>query len=133
MTVGDALKPPVRADVRAKAPSALDSAVPCPPALMRKLMTLRDEFVEINSRGVFCNAAEREWSALPQHWRMVLLLLAGLGGESADDYALVRRLEPLAQRGWAEMPPPERESLKIVIREGKRAMTAVRALATYTA
>lgn len=88
-------------------------------------MQLRDEFVSLASNGRFNDAASREWSTLPEDWRLVLLLLAGIGGVKAPP-----SLQNLARRAWHEMPPAEREALRLVVRHGAPRLARLRALAS---
>lgn len=91
-------------------------------AALSRLMALRDEFVRINSMGRFHDAASREWRKLPHTWRTVLLLVAG-AGEGVDDLAA------LASREWLELPPPERDSVRGVVRTAKAHLGRLVALA----
>ncbi len=84
-------------------------------------MRLRDEFVQIASQGKYLDAASQEWRELPSNWRMALVLLAGIGTETD--------LSTLASRAWLEIPPPERDEIKSVVRFGKRYFARVTALA----
>lgn len=87
-----------------------------------RLMTLRDEFVHINSMGRFHDAASREWRKLPHTWRATLLLVAGVGVDVDD-------LNTLASRDWQELPPPERDDVRGVVRSAKRHLGRLTALA----
>ncbi len=89
---------------------------------MARLMKLRDEFVALATRGRFNDSASREWRRLPINWRMALLMLAGIGVD-------VDNLSDLAERDWLEMPPPERDELRGVIRSAKKHLGQVVALA----
>lgn len=95
---------------------------PAPPEQLKKLMALRDEFVQIKSAGRFVDSASREWRELPHNWRMALLMLAGVGLEVDD-------MSTLASRNWQEFPEPERIALKSTIRLGKHHLRRVTALA----
>src|SRR5256885_10066569 len=55
---------------------------------------------------LFRSAESREWAGLASHYRMALVLLAGIDGE----------IEELALRDWREMPPPERDPIRRQIR-----------------
>ena len=90
---------------------------------VNKLAALRDEFVRIASDGRFVDAASREWRGIPIVWREALLLLAGAGVDTEES------LESLAKRGWQEMPPPEREALRDMVRGAKRHLGRLTALA----
>lgn len=87
-----------------------------------RLMELRDEFVQMATRGRFNDSASREWQALPSNWRMVLLMLAGVGQDAGD-------LADLACRDWLEMPPPERDEVRATVRSAKRHIGRLVALA----
>ncbi|WP_295548626.1 hypothetical protein [uncultured Pseudacidovorax sp.] len=91
---------------------------------LNKIMKLRDEFAVLASNGRFNDAASREWSGLPLEWRVVLLILAGLG-----DVKPSPSLMALAGRSWAEMPPPEREAVRAVVRVRVPSVARLRALA----
>ena len=89
---------------------------------INKLAALRDEFVRIATEGRFVDSASREWRGIPMNWRMALVLMAGLGDE-AESPAI------LASREWREMPPPEREALRGMVRSAKRHLGGLTALA----
>ena len=89
---------------------------------INKLAALRDEFVRIATDGRFVDSASREWRGIPMNWRMALVLMAGLGDE-AESPAI------LASREWREMPPPEREALRGMVRSAKRHLGGLTALA----
>ena len=89
---------------------------------VNKLAALRDEFVRIATDGRFVDSASREWRGIPMNWRMALVLMAGLGDE-AESPAI------LASRNWQEMPPPEREALRAMVRSAKRHLGGLTALA----
>ena len=90
---------------------------------VNKLAALRDEFVRIATDGRFVDAASREWRGIPVVWREALLLLAGAGVDTEES------LEDLAKRGWQEMPPPEREAVRGIVRGAKRHLGRLTALA----
>ncbi len=89
---------------------------------LQKLMALRDEFVRLATDGRFVDAASREWRAIPMVWRMALVMMAGAGDDTDS-------LESLAARDWQEMPPPERESLRSIVRGAKKHLGRLTALA----
>lgn len=91
-------------------------------AHQRKLMALRDEFVRLATDGRFVDAASREWRGIPLVWRMALVMMAGAGDDTDS-------LESLAARDWREMPPPERESLRGIVRGAKKHLGRLTALA----
>lgn len=107
----------------AAVPAALQAVArrPALPAELQRFMRLRDEFVQIASQGKYLDAASQEWCELPSNWRMALVLLAGIGTETD--------LSTLASRAWLEIPPPERDEIKSVVRFGKRYFVRVTALA----
>ena len=96
--------------------------VPPPADVLKQLMKLRDEMTHSASNGRFHDAAAREWRRLPVMWRVALLMIAGIGAD-------VDNLYTLADRNWQEMPPPEREELRIVVRDAKRHLGQLTALA----
>ena len=89
---------------------------------LQKLMGLRDEFVRKASDGRFVDAASREWRGIPMVWRMALVMMAGAGDDTES-------LESLAARDWREMPPPERDALRGIVRGAKRHLGRLTALA----
>ena len=89
---------------------------------VNKLAALRDEFVRIATDGRFVDSASREWRGIPMNWRMALVLMAGLGDEAESPASL-------ASREWREMPPPEREALRGMVRSAKRHLGGLTALA----
>jgi hypothetical protein len=88
----------------------------------QRLRTLQDEACHRASSGRLSTAESREWTAMPVHFRMAMILLAGLDGE----------IEDLAQRDWREMPPPERDAIRRQIRALRAALSQVPALAMRT-
>lgn len=89
---------------------------------LRRQAELRDEFVRIASDGRFVDAASREWRRIPMVWRMALVMMAGAGEDTES-------LESLAARDWREMPPPERDALRGIVRGAKRHLGGLTALA----
>lgn len=87
-----------------------------------RLATLRDEFVKLSTHGKYHSAAAAEWKGLPMEWRIVLLMVAGVGAD-ADD------LSPLAARNWQEFPPPERDAIRSTVRHAKKHVATLTALA----
>ena len=96
--------------------------VPPPADVLKQLMKLRDEMTHSASNGRFHDAAAREWRRLPVMWRVALLMIVGIGAD-------VDNLYTLADRNWQEMPPPEREELRSVVRDAKRHLGQLTALA----
>lgn len=89
---------------------------------VNKLAALRDEYVRIATDGRFVDSASREWRRIPITWRMALVMMAGAGDDTES-------LESLASRDWREMPPPEREALRSIVRGAKRHLGGLTALA----
>ena len=89
---------------------------------LQKLCGLRDEFVRLASDGRFVDAASREWRGIPMVWRMALVMMAGAGSDTDS-------LESLAARDWQEMPPPEREAVRGIVRGAKKHLGRLTALA----
>ena len=89
---------------------------------LNRQAALRDEFVRIATDGRFVDAASREWRTIPVVWRMALVMMAGAGDDSES-------LERLASRDWREMPPPERDSLRGIVRGAKKHLGRLSALA----
>ena len=96
--------------------------VPPPADVLKQLMKLRDEMTQSASNGRFYDAASREWRRLPVMWRVALLMIAGIGAD-------VEHLYTLVDRNWQELPPPEREELRSVVRDAKRHLGQLTALA----
>jgi hypothetical protein len=99
------------------------SACPSKAEMLERLVALRDEFVELASKGRYTDALSREWRELPHNWRMALLMVAGIGTN-------VDSLSTLASRSWNEFPEPERIAVRVVIRTGKRHLGGITALAS---
>lgn len=81
---------------------------------------LRSEFVHLSSRGRWSDAESREWAALSEAHRMVLLLLGDIDGD----------LAALARRAWLEIPDPERQEIKAQARYLRQAFGRIYSLAT---
>ncbi|MBU0748710.1 MAG: hypothetical protein KKB95_00500 [Gammaproteobacteria bacterium] len=80
--------------------------------------SLRDEYVKTASKKQWSDAESREWARMAETHRMVLMLLAGLDGD----------LGALAQRGWRELPEPERERVKAEARFARREFMRLHAM-----
>lgn len=87
-----------------------------------RLMKLRDEFVQIATEGRFESAAAMEWRELPRAWRMLLLMFAGVGVDTHD-------LDTLAARAWQELPKPEQQALRWAVRDARKHVAPLTALA----
>lgn len=79
---------------------------------LSRLFDLRNEYVEVVSGGRYMDAASAEWKRLPLDWRVLLVMKAGMGSDHQS-------LESLAQRNWLEIPPPERDELRLQVRIAK--------------
>ncbi len=110
------LLPPVQTPAEPQEPK------PAAGDVLGQLMKLRDEALQRASKGRYYDAASREWQRLPVMWRVALLMLAGIGAD-------VEHLYTLAERNWQELPPPEREELRAVVRDAKRHLGGLTALA----
>ena len=110
------LLPPVQVQAAPMEPKPAEGDV------LDQLMKLRDEALQRASKGRYYDAASREWQRLPVMWRVALLMLAGIGAD-------VEHLYTLAERNWQELPPPEREELRAVVRDAKRHLGGLTALA----
>lgn len=86
--------------------------------LRERLKTQRDALLAKASAGVWFDGEGREWSGISHEQRMMLMLLAGIGGD----------LEALAVRAWREFTPPERAAIKTEVRAAKRTFSNVAAL-----
>ncbi|OJX21467.1 MAG: hypothetical protein BGO79_24410 [Delftia sp. 67-8] len=87
-----------------------------------RLRELQREAAQRASNGRSGSAESREWAGLASHYRMALVLLAGIDGE----------IEELALRDWREMPPPERDAIRRQIRALRSCLLPLRALALRT-
>lgn len=127
---------PSMAPARLKEPGLL---LPAPaPALPQKyqdmsskdcrerLRELQDEIVKDVSKGRFSDAESREWQAIPEKHRALLLLMSGF---QADDY---EQLGIAATRAWQEFTPPERQAIKAELRELHSAIQRVTSLRSKT-
>ena len=110
------LLPPVQVQAAPMEPKPAEGDV------LKQLMKLRDEAMQRASKGRYYDAASREWQKLPVMWRVALLMLAGIGAD-------VEHLYTLAERNLQELPPPEREELRSVVRDAKRHLSGLTALA----
>ena len=81
-------------------------------ASLKRLFDLRNEYVEVVSGGRYMDAASAEWKRIPLEWRVLLVMKAGMGSDHQS-------LESLAQRNWLEIPPPERDELRLQVRVAK--------------
>lgn len=87
-----------------------------------RLRELQREAAQRCANGRSGSAESREWAGLASHYRMALVLLAGIDGE----------IEELALRDWREMPPPERDAIRRQIRALRTCLLPLRALALRT-
>lgn len=88
------------------------------PELRERLKTQRDALLGKASAGVWFDGESREWSGISHEHRMMVMLLAGIGGD----------LDALATRAWREFTPPERAAIKTEMRAAKRTFSSVAAL-----
>lgn len=79
---------------------------PCPPAVRDRLQQLKNEIVSAATGGRHRCARSKEWAALPLEFRFAVLLMAGIDGD----------MDALARRAWREMPTPERDAIRGVMR-----------------
>lgn len=93
-----------------------------PAACRARLRELQNEALSRASRGRWSDVEAREWGNMDLGHRVCLLILAGVG-DSFDT------LSALAQRDWREMPPPERDAIKLQVRSMREGMAKVFSLA----
>lgn len=84
------------------------------PADRAKLSALRAEFASRASGGRYVCARSKEWAVLPLEFRFAVLLMAGIDGD----------MDALTRRAWREMPLPEREAIRGVMRGFAQALKA---------
>lgn len=88
------------------------------PELRERLKAQRDALLSRASFGVWFDGESREWAHIGHEHRMMVMLLAGIGGD----------LDALATRAWREFTPPERAAIKTEMRAAKRTFSSVAAL-----
>lgn len=109
------------------APSLPEKYRNLPPEKCRqRLRELQDEMVKVISKGRFSDTESREWKAIPEKHRALLLLMSGF---QADDY---EQLGIAATRAWQEFTPPERQAVKAELRDLHASVMCVSALRTKT-
>ena len=79
---------------------------------------LRDEYIQLATRGRMSDSESAEWRKLDLGHKMAMLLLAGVDGD----------LVALADRDWRELPKVERDAIKAEVRAAKLAFSRVVAL-----
>lgn len=89
---------------------------------MARLMELRDEYVQLATEGRFMTAAAKEWREMPRTWRMLLLMFGGVGVDTSD-------LDTLAARAWQELPEPEQQAVRWAVRDARKYVAPLTALA----
>lgn len=97
-----------------------------PEACRKRLRKVQDEMVKDVTKGRFSDVESREWHALPEKYRALLLLISGF---QADDY---EQLGIVATRAWQEFTPPERQAVKSELRGLHAAVQHISALRTRT-
>lgn len=97
-----------------------------PEACRKRLRKVQDEMVKDVTKGQFSDVESREWHALPEKYRALLLLISGF---QADDY---EQLGVVATRAWQEFTPPERQAVKSELRGLHAAVQHISALRTRT-
>lgn len=93
-----------------------------PEACRKRLRKVQDEMVKDVTKGRFSDVESREWHALPEKYRALLLLISGF---QADDY---EQLGAVATRAWQEFTPPERQAVKSEMRGLHAAVQHISAL-----
>ncbi|MDH1333505.1 hypothetical protein N5D77_16875 [Comamonas thiooxydans] len=93
-----------------------------PEACRKRLRKVQDEMVKDVTKGRFSDVESREWHALPEKYRAILLLISGF---QADDY---EQLGAVATRAWQEFTPPERQAVKSEMRGLHAAVQHINAL-----
>lgn len=93
-----------------------------PEACRKRLRKVQDEMVKDVTKGRFSDVESREWHALPEKYRALLLLISGF---QADDY---EQLGVVATRAWQEFTPPERQVVKSELRGLHAAVQHISAL-----
>ena len=83
-----------------------------------RLRELQNEALSRITGGRWSDMEAREWASISLGHRVCLLILAGVG----DTF---EGLSALADRDWREMPPPERDAIKLQVRALRKAMAKV--------
>lgn len=86
--------------------------------IRERLKDQRDVLVRKASFGVWFDGESREWARVGHEHRMMVMMLAGIGGD----------LDTLASRAWREFTPAERDAVKSEMRAAKRTFSSVAAL-----
>lgn len=86
--------------------------------LRERLKDQRDGLLRKASLGVWFDGESREWARVGHEHRMMVMMLAGIGGD----------LDALASRAWREFTPAERDAVKSEMRAAKRTFSGVAAL-----
>lgn len=116
---GEEPQTPAMALARMPVPPVAEHLRDLSPAQCRtRLRELQNEALSRITGSRWSDMEAREWFAMDLGHRVCLLILAGVG----NDFAA---LSALADRDWREMPPPERDAIKLQVRALRKAMAKV--------
>ncbi len=96
-----------------------------PSYLLPKWSEQRDFFAQKASSTAHSGAIDAEWARMPMAWRIVLLMMGGVGDLNTD-------LDRLAARSWQIIPPPERDGIRSATREAFALLSRTQAMRLRT-
>ena len=96
-----------------------------PNYIRAKLAEQREFFANKSSSRIHSGAVDAEWSRMPVHWRIVMLMMGGVGDVDSD-------MHHLASRSWQIIPPAERDGIRAALREAFAVLQPTHALRMRT-
>lgn len=96
-----------------------------PSYLRQRFAEQRAYFANKAGSTIHSGAVDAEWTRLPLPWRIVMLMMGGVGDLDTD-------MHLLAARSWQLIPPAEREGIRAALREACAVLGRTQALRLRT-
>ncbi|MGF6211973.1 hypothetical protein ABIE32_001839 [Comamonas sp. 4034] len=96
-----------------------------PMRLRPRFAELREHFANKAGNTTHSGVMDAEWARMPLPWRIVMLMMGGIGDLDAD-------MHQLAARSWQLIPPKERDGIRSALREAYMILSRVQALRLRT-
>ena len=96
-----------------------------PTRLRPQFAELRDYFANKAGNTAHSGVMDAEWARMPLPWRIVMLMMGGVGDLDTD-------MHQLAARSWQLSPPKERDGIRSALREAFAVLGRTQALRMRT-